>query len=59
MTGFLSPSKPILPAVKKTPLRQDVPTPESELARRAKRRGVAATILSEENILGGRTKLGI
>ena len=59
MTGFLSPSKPKLKAVKKIPLRQDVPTPESELARRAKRRGVAATILSEENILGGRTKLGI
>ena len=59
MTGFLSPAKPKLPAIKKIPLRQDVPTLESELARRAKRRVVAATILSEENILGGRTKLGI
>ena len=58
MTGFLSPAKPKLPAVKKIPLRQDVPTPESELARRAKRRGVASTLISEENILGGRTKLG-
>ena len=52
------PEIPKFEAPKLPPKREDVPTPESELRRRAKRRGVAATLISEENILGGRGRLG-
>ena len=55
---LLIPEIPKLEAPKLPPKREDVPTPESELRRRAKRRGVAATLISEENILGGRGRLG-
>lgn len=54
---FSKPKSPRLPEVKKIPKREDVATPDSELSRRARRRGVAATLLSD--VLGGSGKLGV
>jgi len=46
------------PPPKPAPKREDVATPENELDRQARRRGVGATILSDQSKLGESGKLG-
>ena len=58
MSSIFSPKTPKIEPVKPTPKREDVATPDKELAKRAKRRGVGATLLSDQSKLGADGKLG-
>lgn len=55
---FKKPKAPKIEAPKPVPKREDVATPEAELAKRARRRGVAATLISDQTKLGVDGKLG-
>lgn len=55
---FKKPKAPKIEAPKPAPKREDVATPEKTLQQRAKRRGVAATLLSNQAKLGSDGKLG-
>ena len=46
------------PAPTPTPKREDVATPENDLDKAAKRRGVGATLISDQTKLGSTGKLG-
>ena len=58
MTGLFKPKTPKVEPVKPIPKREDVATPENELAKRSKRRGVGATLISDQSKLGSSGTLG-
>lgn len=55
---FKKPKTPKIETPAPVPKREDVDTPKTTLKQRAKRRGVASTLLSDQTKLGADGKLG-